>query len=29
MLKEISKLVEIKLIKLVGRGRGAYYRMAD
>jgi Fic family protein len=29
ILKEISKLVEFKLIKLVGRGRGAYYEMVD
>lgn len=29
ILKEISKLVELKLIKLVGKGRGAYYQMVD
>jgi Fic family protein len=29
ILKEISKLVELKLIKLVGKGRGAYYEMVN
>ncbi len=29
VLKEISKLVEFKLIRLVGKGRGAYYEMED
>ncbi len=29
ILKEISKLVDSKLIKLVGKGRGAYYKMVD
>jgi Fic family protein len=28
ILKEISKLIDSKLIKLVGKGRGAYYKMA-
>jgi Fic family protein len=29
MLKEISKLVDAKLIELVGKGRNAYYKIAD
>ena len=29
ILKEISKLIDAGLIKLVGKGRGAYYRMAE
>ena len=29
MLKEISKLIDAKLIRLTGRGRGAYYEIAD
>ncbi len=28
MLKEISKLIEAKLIKLIGRGRSAYYKIS-
>lgn len=27
ILKEVSKLIDAKLIQLVGKGRGAYYRM--
>lgn len=29
ILKEISKLVELKLIKITGKGRGAYYRISQ
>ena len=29
MLKEISKLIEVKLIELVGKGRSAYYKISD
>lgn len=29
MLKEISKLIDAKLIVLVGKGRNAYYKIAD
>lgn len=29
ILKEISKLMDAKLIELVGRGRGAYYRISE
>lgn len=29
MLKEIAKLLDAKLIELVGKGRNAYYRMSD
>ena len=29
MLKEISKLVDAKLIELVGKGRNAYYKISD
>ena len=29
MLKEISKLIDAKLIELVGKGRSAYYRISD
>ena len=29
MLKEMSKLIDIKLIKLVGKGRNAYYKIAN
>jgi Fic family protein len=29
MLKEISKLIDAKLIELVGRGRNAYYKISD
>ncbi len=29
MLKEISKLIDAKLIELVGKGRGAYYKISD
>lgn len=29
MLKEISKLVDAKLIELVGKGRSAYYKISD
>jgi Fic family protein len=29
MLKEISKLIDVKVIKLVGKGRGAYYRSVE
>ncbi|MFH1868481.1 MAG: Fic family protein [Candidatus Omnitrophota bacterium] len=29
ILKEISKLIDAKLIKLVGKGRNAYYRISD
>ncbi len=29
MLKEISKLIDAKLIELVGKGRNAYYKISD
>ena len=29
MLKEISKLIDAKLVELVGKGRSAYYKIAD
>jgi Fic family protein len=29
MLKEISKLIDAKLVELAGKGRGAYYKIAD
>ena len=29
MLKEISKLIDAKLIELVGKGRSAYYRISE
>lgn len=29
MLKEISKLIDAKLVEIVGKGRGAYYRIAE
>ncbi|MCX5698326.1 MAG: Fic family protein [Candidatus Omnitrophica bacterium] len=29
MLKEISKLIDAKLIELVGKGRSAYYKISD
>jgi Fic family protein len=29
VLKEISKLIEMELIELVGKGRGAYYRIKE
>jgi Fic family protein len=29
ILKEMSKLIEMKLIELVGKGRGAYYRIKE
>jgi len=29
MLKEISKLIDVKVIKLIGKGRGAYYRSVE
>jgi len=29
MLKEIAKLIDAKLIKLVGKGRNAYYKISD
>jgi Fic family protein len=29
ILKEISKLIDAKLIELAGKGRGAYYRISD
>jgi len=29
MLKEIAKLIDAKLIKLVGKGRSAYYKISD
>lgn len=29
MLKEISKLIDVKLIELVGKGRNAYYKISE
>jgi len=29
ILKEISKLIDAKLIELVGKGRNAYYKISD
>lgn len=29
MLKEIAKLIDAKLIELVGKGRNAYYKISD
>ena len=29
MLKEITKLIDAKLIELVGIGRSAYYKISD
>ena len=29
VLKEISKLIDVEIVMLVGRGKGAYYKIAD